>query len=230
MAARPFLLAIDGPAGAGKSTASRAVAAALGFALVDTGAIYRTVALAAARNGIASDDDAALGALIDGLAMEFLPRADGSSRIRLHGDDVSDAIRSPENSLAASQVSARPIVREKLLGLQRRLALASETGAVLEGRDIGTVVFPDADLKLFLTANDEVRARRRHAELASKGQVVPLAQVLHEQRQRDRDDESRVVAPLKPALDAVIIDASSLALDEVIDRVVALVSERRAAR
>src|SRR5512141_2831192 len=162
--ARPYIVAIDGPAGAGKSTASRLVASRLGFAMVDTGAIYRTVALAATRAGVALDDDARLGTLLPRVAIRFEPPpAPGAGqRVLLGDEDVSAEIRTPPMSLGASKVSARPVVRAGLLELQRRLALAPENrGAVLEGLDIGTVVFPDADAKFFLTAAPEERARRR---------------------------------------------------------------------
>ncbi len=158
---RPFILAIDGPAGAGKSTAARRLAEALGFALVDTGAIYRAVALAASREGIAFDDDARLGGLLDRLDIRFQPSPGGGQRVLLGGDDVSQAIRTAPMSLGASAVSARPVVRAGLLELQRRLAAApGNRGAVLEGRDIGTVVFPDAPVKIYLVADAAERARR----------------------------------------------------------------------
>jgi cytidylate kinase len=230
---RPFIVAIDGPAGAGKSTASRAVAARLGFAMVDTGAIYRTVALAATRAGVALDDDARLGALLPGVAIRFAPPASpGAGQLVLLGDeDVSVLIRTPPMSLGASKVSARPVVRAGLLDLQRRLALApGNAGAVLEGRDIGTVVFPDADAKFFLTASPEERARRRHAELQAKGDPSSLAEVLADQLRRDRDDSERAVAPLRPAEDAVVVDTSGIPLEGVVDRLVGDVAARRAAR
>ena len=219
---RPFIVAIDGPAGAGKSCAARALAARLGFAMVDTGAIYRCVALAASRAGVAFDDDARLAALLPALEIRFAPPPPGAGgagqRVLLGAEDVSAAIRTPPMSLGASAVSARPVVRGALLDLQRRLATSGgNRGAVLEGRDIGTVVFPDADVKFFLTAEPEVRARRRHDELLSKGQHVPMQQVLAEQQKRDRDDASRDVAPLRAADDALLVDTSGLSLDGVVD-------------
>jgi cytidylate kinase len=234
-APRPFIVAVDGPAGAGKSTASRRLAARLGFALVDTGAIYRTVALAASRAGIAYDDDARLAALLPSLEIRFAPSAEGDSgagqRVLLGGEDVSQAIRTPPMSLGASAVSARSVVRAGLLDLQRRLATApANRGAVLEGRDVGTVVFPDADAKFFLTASDEVRARRRFEELKARGDPSSLEQVLAEQRQRDRDDSQRAVAPLRPAPDAILIDTSGLALDRVVERLAGEVEKRLRAR
>ena len=228
---RPFIVAIDGPAGAGKSTASRAVAARLGFAMVDTGAIYRTVALAATRAGVALDDDARLGALLPGVAIRFAPPAapGAGQRVLLGDEDVSVLIRTPPMSLGASKVSARPVVRAGLLDLQRRLALApGNAGAVLEGRDIGTVVFPDADAKFFLTASPEERARRRHAELQAKGDPSSFDEVLADQLRRDRDDSERAVAPLRPAADAVVVDTSGIPLDAVVDRLVRDVEGRRA--
>jgi cytidylate kinase len=229
---RPFIAAIDGPAGAGKSTAARRLAARLGFALVDTGAIYRSVALAAARAGVAFDDEAALGRLLPGLEIGFAPLPGGAGqRVLLGGEDVSAAIRTPAMSLGASAVSARRVVRDGLLDLQRRLAAApGNRGAVLEGRDIGTVVFPDADAKFFLTAGPEVRARRRHAELLARGESPALAEVLADQERRDRDDAARALAPLRPAPDAEVLDTSALSLDEVVERLLAACQARLAAR
>jgi cytidylate kinase len=225
-------VAIDGPAGAGKSTASRRVAARLGFALVDTGAIYRTVALAATRRGIDLDDDARLAALLPALEIRFAPPAAGAGqRVLLGDEDVSSEIRTPPMSLGASKVSGRPVVRAGLLELQRRLALAPENaGAVLEGRDIGTVVFPDAEAKFFLTASPEERARRRHAELAARGDPQSYEEVLADQLRRDRDDSERAVAPLRPAADARVLDTSGVPLDAVVELLVREVTARLAAR
>ncbi len=232
-AARPFIVAIDGPAGAGKSTASRAVAARLGFAMVDTGAIYRAVALAATRSGVALDDDAGLARLLPGIAIRFAPAAAAgeAQRVLLGDEDVSAEIRTPAMSLGASRVSARQVVRAGLLDVQRRLALAPENrGAVLEGRDIGTVVFPDADVKFFLTATPEERARRRHAELRAKGDRSTYDEVLDDQLRRDRDDAERALAPLRPAADAIVLDTSALELEAVVDEIVARVEARLSAR
>ena len=218
----PPIVAIDGPAGAGKSTVARQLAHRLGFSMIDTGAIYRAVALAARRAEIPWDDDDGLRKLLDaGLGLVF--RED---RVLLKGRDVTEALRTPEITRGASVVSARPVVREKLLGLQRELGLEAPRGAVLEGRDIGTVVFPDAQVKLFLTASDEARAQRRHSELAEKGLHVPLEDVLGDQRQRDKDDTERTIAPLKPAPDAIVIDTTGLDLAEVVDRSYALATAR----
>ena len=233
MTPRPFIVAIDGPAGAGKSTASRRLAARLGFAMVDTGAIYRAVALAATRRGVALDDDARLAALLPAIDVRFAPPAakGAGQRVLLGDEDVSTEIRTPPMSLGASKVSGRPVVRAGLLDLQRRLALApGNEGAVLEGRDIGTVVFPDADAKFFLTASPEERARRRHAELAAKGEAQPYEEVLADQLRRDKDDSERPVAPLRPAADALVVDTSALSLDDVVDRLAREVEARLATR
>lgn len=208
------IVAIDGPAGAGKSTVARQLARRLGFSIIDTGAIYRSVALAARRAGVAWEDDEGLGRLLDaGLGLSL-----AGDRVLLRGEDVSEAIRTPEMSRGASVVSARPVVRQKLLGLQRELGAKAPRGAVLEGRDIGTVVFPEADVKFFLTASDEARAQRRHAELAGKGVPVPLPEVLADQRRRDKDDTERTLAPLRAAPDALVVDTTGLDLDQVVER------------
>ncbi len=211
----PFVVAIDGPAGAGKSSVSKLLARNLDFALVDTGAIYRCVALAAREQGVPLDDDVRLKKLLETLTITFEMKGD-ENHVFLDGRDVSQAIRAPENSLAASQVSSRPVVRAGLLGLQRRLGLASPHGAILEGRDIGTVVFPDAQAKFFLEANPEIRARRRYEELSQKGVEKPFAEILAEQNRRDQDDREREVAPLKPAADAVVLDSSAMPLSQVV--------------
>jgi CMP/dCMP kinase len=222
----PPIVAIDGPAGAGKSTVARELARRLGFTIVDTGAIYRAVALAARRANVAWEDDEGLSRLLDaGLGISFVPGSD-NQRVLLHGEDVTEAIRAPEISRGASVVSARPVVRRKLLGLQRQLGRAAGQGAVLEGRDIGTVVFPDADVKFFLTASDEARAARRHAELHDRGLSVPLQEVLADQRQRDKDDSERAIAPLKPAPDAIVVDTTGMDLGEVVERCERVARER----
>ena len=193
--------------------------------MIDTGAIYRAVALAARRAQVPWDDDAGLRRLLDGgLGLGF-----EGERVLLRGEDVSEAIRTPEISRGASVVSARPIVREKLLGLQRDLGRKAATGAVLEGRDIGTVVFPDAVIKFFLTASDDARAARRHAELNEKGVQVPLQEVLAEQRQRDKDDIERAISPLRPARDAIRVDTTGMDLDAVVERCFQLAKARLSA-
>lgn len=224
--ARPLIVAIDGPAGAGKSSVSKILALRLGFTLVDTGAIYRCVALKAARGGVAFDDLAALQRLLDALEVSFRMDED-KNHVFLDGEDVSEAIRTPEISLAASRVSSQPVVRNALLELQRRLALTAQHGAILEGRDIGTVVFPDADLKVFLFADPSIRATRRYEELFQKGHEKPVDQVLADQNKRDKEDSEREVAPLKPAEDAIKIDSTHIPLSEVVHRIEALVSARK---
>ena len=220
MTDQPFVIAIDGPAGAGKSTVARALARRLGFFLLDTGAIYRSVALAAARRGIAFSDAERLGHVAEALAIRF----DEAGRVFLGDEDVSAAIRTPEMSQGASTVSAHPPVRAALLELQRRLAARGR--CVVEGRDIGTVVLPWAPIKIFLTASPEVRARRRYDELVTKGQTVDLDRTLKEILERDDRDSSRATAPLKQAADAVLLDTSDLDEKTVVDRMEALARAR----
>ncbi len=228
---RPLIVAIDGPAGAGKSTVSKILARRLHFVLVDTGAIYRCVALKARRQHIAFDDDVNLASLLGSVNIDFKMEEElDINHVLLDGEDVSEAIRTPENSMAASQVSGRPVVRAGLLELQRRLALQTKTGAILEGRDIGTVVFPDADVKVFLHADPTIRARRRFEELFQKGHEKPVEQVLADQNQRDAEDMNREAAPLKAAEDAVSIDSTSMPLSEVVSHIEALVASKSAGR
>lgn len=206
-------VAIDGPAGAGKSTVAKEVARALGYALVDTGALYRSVALLAERQGIGWEDDAGLEPLVRNLGIAFQFEA-GVNRVTLEGEDVTDAIRTPEISRGAALVSARPLVRAGLLDLQRRLA--GEGGAVLEGRDIGTVVCPDAPVKFFLDASDEERARRRYEELLARGDAPHYDEVLRDLLARDALDRKRAHAPLRAADDAQHLDSTALPVEEVI--------------
>ncbi len=220
MSAEPFVIAIDGPAGAGKSTAARALARRLGFFLLDTGAIYRTVALAASRSGVAFSDAEPLGHIAEALAIRF----DEQGRVFLGDEEISTLIRTPEMSQGASTVSAHPAVRQALLGLQRKLAARGR--CVVEGRDIGTVVLPWAPLKIFLTATPDVRARRRYDELVAKGQTVDLAATLQEILIRDERDSNRATAPLKQADDAVLLDTSALDEAAVVDRMEALARAR----
>jgi len=209
-----MVIAIDGPAGAGKSSVARGVAAALGFTYLDSGAMYRCVALAAAEAGIDADDGAVLGPLAAGLAIDF-----EGERVLLGGRDVSAAIRAPVVTAAASRVSVHPAVREALVARQRALIAAGNY--VAEGRDIGTVVSPDSPLKVFLTASDEERARRRAAQ---SGQ--PYEEVLASQRDRDARDREREHGALRAAEDAVELDTSDLSEAEVVAKIVALARER----
>jgi CMP/dCMP kinase len=223
--ARP-LIAIDGPAGAGKSTVALGLAQRLGFVLVDTGALYRGVALAAREAGVSWDDDEGLGRLTAALDLRFQAAPNGPPRLLIAGRDRSDAIRTPEISLGASEVSRHERVRAALLDLQRRLG--RDGGVVLEGRDIGTVVFPDAELKVFLTAAAEIRAARRVQDLAERGITADLGQTLAEIQQRDAQDSGRAVAPLRAAVDAVTLDTTQLDIDAVVGQLAELVREKGA--
>jgi len=213
--ARP-VITIDGPSGAGKSTISRGLAARLGLTYLDTGAMYRAVGLAITRQGIDLDNPEALSACLAGIELTLTPNGNDDVRVLLNGEDVSLAIRTPEMGLIASKVSAHPLVREKLTAMQRRLG--EKGGLVAEGRDMGTVVFPQAACKFFLDASPEERARRRVLQLAGKGLAADYQEILDQIKKRDYDDSSRALAPLKPAADAVIIDCSALNPAEVIER------------
>lgn len=216
------IVAIDGPAGAGKSTVTLLVAERLAYLLVDTGALYRAVALAAEREKLSWDDAPAVSALADRLrrdrALRLDRTANGAAVVLLYGEDISSAIRTLEIGQGASKVSAIPGVRAALLGLQR--GLGERGGVVLEGRDIGTVVFPDAEAKFYLTASVEVRARRRYEELRARGIATNLEHVRQEVLERDERDSSRPVAPLRRAADAVDLDSSELTVEQVVDQVV----------
>jgi cytidylate kinase len=220
------VIAIDGPAGAGKSTVALRVAQRLGYVLVDTGALYRGVALAAREAGIDWADAAALGALTGQLRLEFLPAKDGPPHLLIDGQDCSERIRTPEISLGASEVSKHPSVRHALLALQRRMG--ERGGVVLEGRDIGTVVFPDAEVKVFLTAAAESRATRRVSDLAERGIVADFGQTLAEIELRDERDKTRPVSPLRAASDAVTLDTTHLDADSVVERLVELARSKGA--
>lgn len=208
------LVVIDGPAGAGKTTVARRLARALGVPLLDTGAIYRTLALVAQRRGIAWDDEAALIEVCRDFPIAFGGEDEGPQKVRFAGEDVTAAIRQGPISQGASKVSAVPGVRAALLAIQRELGAR---GCVAEGRDVGTVVFPHARHKFFLTADTETRAARRRAELvAAGGDVPPLATIAAEIAERDTRDSSRAVAPLRAADDAIVIDTSGLDADGVV--------------
>ena len=219
----PLVVAIDGPAGAGKSTAAKMLAERLGYALLDTGAIYRTLALLARREGVDWSDGPGVARLAQDLDIKFAFEG-GANHVFLRGADISREIRAPEISDGASRVSALPEVREALLDLQRRLGAAG--GVVVEGRDIGTVVFPGAQAKFFLTATADERARRRVVELRAAGREVDPAQTLAELRARDHRDSTRAVAPLRQAEDAIEIESSALSPESVVDRMVEAVRAR----
>lgn len=214
-------VAIDGPAGAGKSTIAKAAAKALGYIYVDTGALYRTVALGAVRAGVLDSDDG-IAALLPNLRVE-LKFVDGSQHVYLNGEDVSDLIRTPEISMGASKVSAVPAVRAFLLDLQRDLA--KKNNVIMDGRDIATVVLPNAQVKIFLSATPECRARRRYKELLEKGQTVTYEEVLADVNRRDYQDSHREIAPLKPSADSIMADTSDLDLQQSTDLIINIIRE-----
>ena len=221
-----YSIAIDGPSGAGKSTMARAVAAKLGCVYLDTGAIYRTVAYHMILMGISPKDRDGVNRLIDDVNIDIRFPGDGVQHMILNGFDVTDELRTPEMSRGASQVSAHPAVREVLLDLQRDMA--KKNNVVMDGRDIGTVVLPDADVKIFLTADVKVRAKRRLAELEAKGEKTTFAEVLADLEERDERDSTRAVAPLRCAPDAVRVDTSDCGIDESVRRILAVVEEKLA--
>ena len=216
-------VAIDGPAGAGKSTISRAAAKELGYIYIDTGALYRTVGLNAMRKGAdINDPESVVATITDDLKVE-LRFIDGEQRMFLNGEDVSDKIRTPEASSAASKVSAVPAVRQYLFDLQKDLA--KNNNCIMDGRDIGTVVLPDAKVKIFLTASPEARAQRRYKELIEKGMDVKYDDVLADMIKRDYDDSHRAIAPLKQADDAVLADTSDCTLEESIALIIKIIKD-----
>jgi len=217
-------VALDGPAGAGKSTLARTAAKRLGFIYVDTGALYRCVGLYALRNGVGSRDEAAVTGLLPEIKLEMVYDVGGSQRMLLCGEDVTDAIRTPEASTYSSDVSAMPAVRGFLLSMQREMALKYDV--IMDGRDIGTVVLPDAGLKVFLTAKPEARAYRRYLELLDKGTATTLDEVSRDMESRDRNDSERAAAPLKIADGAVILDTSEMGLDESLDALCGIIAGR----
>lgn len=212
MEKKHYAVAIDGPSGAGKSTLAKAVAKALGIMYVDTGAIYRVIGLAAQRRGVDGRDESAVMAFLPQIDIGMKHGADGTQRMYLDGEDVSDAIRLPEISMYASDVSAHASVRTFLLEMQRKLA--REQSVIMDGRDIGTVVLPNAEVKIFLTADAEVRAKRRFLELEQRGTPKPYEEVLAELKERDYNDTHRAAAPLRAAEDAVTVDTSALDFDQ----------------
>jgi cytidylate kinase len=220
MSQRPPIIAIDGPAGAGKSTVAKHLAAHFGLLNLETGAMYRAFALKALRSGVSLDDEAALQSLAGTTAILLEPTSNGN-RVLLDGADVTGDIRDPEVTQAASRVSVHPAIRSWMVDLQREMGRSG--GVVMEGRDIGTVVFPDADLKFFLDASPEARSQRRYEQTGAAVVATPDS-VLKDLRERDERDRNRAQSPLRPASDAVIIDSTGLTLDEVLARIEDLVA------
>ena len=222
--AKTYSIAIDGPAGAGKSTIAKALAKELGYHYVDTGAIYRTVAYFLDLLGVSPKDSDGVERYIDELTVKIEYDEEGKQHMLMNGMDVSDDIRTQDISQKASLVSAQPIVREVLLDMQRDVAKAHNV--IMDGRDIGTVVLPKATVKIFLTASAEVRARRRTDELIAKGQKADYEQTLKDIKQRDHQDSTRPIAPLKQAADAVLVDTSDMNIEQVIAAIKKIVGEK----
>ena len=217
-------IAIDGPSGSGKSTLAKAVAQELGIIYVDTGALYRTIGYHVYLNGKDPHNAKEVASLLSGINIE-LKYEDGAQKVILNGEDLGDKIRMPEMSMYASAVSTIPAVREFLLEMQK--SLARENSVVMDGRDIGTVIIPDADLKIFLTASDETRAHRRTIELQSKGVDAKYEDVLSDMIERDRQDKNRDIAPAVPAEDAIFFDNSNMSVEESLKEIVRLLNERK---
>lgn len=219
------VITIDGPSGSGKGTIAGLLAKRLGWNLLDSGALYRLLAFAAGNHGVDLSNEASLKLLAAHLDVQFIAAADGQpQRIILEGEEVSQAIRNETVAAGASAVAALPAVREALLGRQR--AFQEAPGLVADGRDMGTVVFPDSPLKIFLTASTEERARRRYLQLKAKGDDVSLSSLLDEIRARDERDTQRAVAPLKPAADAIQLDSTELSIDQVLERIMSEIALR----
>ena len=216
-------IAIDGPSGAGKSTLAKALSAKLGFVYVDTGAMYRAIGLHVRDAGIAKEDTDAIVSALSGITLD-LGFVDGEQKLYLCGVEVGDRIRTPEISMYASAVSAIPAVREFLLGMQRDIA--AKTSVIMDGRDIGTVILPNATVKIFLSAGDEERARRRYEELIAKGQTVVYEDVLADMRLRDKNDSSRAIAPAIPADDAVMFDNTGYSLEGTVERALEIIKSK----
>lgn len=217
-------VAIDGPAGAGKSSVAKAVGKQLGLLYVDTGALYRTVGLAALRKGVDPSSKAEVEALLKEISVEMDFSETSGQVVLLNGEDVTGLIRTPEVSMTASDISALPIVREYLLGLQRNIAKTKNV--IMDGRDIGTVVLPDAQVKIFLTASPESRAERRYKEFVEKGEKTTVKDVLRDVIKRDYNDTNRKAAPLRPAEDSVLVDTTNLDFDGSVEAVAKIIRER----
>lgn len=223
---RKLVIAIDGPVAAGKSTVARRLARELGYIYLDTGAMYRAVAWKLKTAGVEPDDEKELRRVLGEIKIE-LKDTDGDLRVFLDGAEITEEIRTPEISQRASLVSTFRAVRERMVELQR--AIGRDGGVVAEGRDIGTVVFPQADVKIYLDASPGERARRRFAELKSKGHEIPLEQTLREMEERDRRDRERELAPLSKAQDAIVIDSTGLGVDRVVERIMQEIKRKMAA-
>ena len=216
-------VAVDGPAGAGKSTVSRAAAKAMGYIYVDTGALYRAVGVNALRNGIDTKDRQAVAESLSDISVNLVFE-NGEQKVLINGEDVSAEIRTPDASMAASDVSAVPKVRDFLFDLQRNIA--SKNNCIMDGRDIGTVVLPNAKVKVFLTASPEERAMRRFRELSEKGSTVKYEEVLEDLIKRDYNDSHREVAPLKQADDAVLLDTTGMTLEQSVESLIRIIKEK----
>jgi CMP/dCMP kinase len=221
---KKLTIAIDGPAGAGKSTVAKRVAGELGYTYIDTGAMYRAAAWKGLQLGVPLEDEEGTIALTRAMTIGFEPRPDGIQRVLVDGQDVTDAIRSPEVTRLSSPVSAIPGVRRVLVAQQQ--AMGAGGGVVMEGRDIGTVVFPNAEVKVFLTASEQERALRRWRERTAKGDTVTVEEILLQQRERDARDSSRADSPLQAAPEAVTIESDDIPIEGVVERILALVRER----
>lgn len=215
-----FQIALDGPSGAGKSTVAKALAAKMGLIYVDTGALYRAIGLYTRRKGVDPKNAQSVAALLPEISLELRYDADGTQQVYLNGEATGNKIRTPEISMYASAVSAIPAVRAFLLDTQR--SIAAKNDVVMDGRDIGTVILPNADLKVFLTASDECRAKRRWLELKEKGMETSYESVLDDMRRRDHNDSTRAVAPAVAAPDAILLDSSDLSIEQCVAKVEAL--------
>lgn len=216
-------IALDGPAGAGKSSIAKRAAKALDYIYVDTGALYRTIGLAASRNGVSPDDENAVKQLLSGISVDLTFNEKGEQVVLLDNEDVSGFIRTPEASMMASKISAVPMVRAYLLDLQRNMAKTHNV--IMDGRDIGTVVLPDAKVKIFLTASPEARAERRYKELVEKGMDVKYEDILNDVITRDYNDTHRETAPLKPAENCVMVDTTELDFEQSVEKIISVIKE-----
>ncbi len=218
-----YILAIDGPVGSGKGTIGQMIAKHYGWHYLDSGALYRAFSYAADQNGISSVDDQALRELINTLDIMFIPTEDGGAAIQINGEDVTDKVRHEDAGKLASEYAGKPVVREILFDLQKRAARAP--GLVADGRDMGSVVFPQADLKIFLTASAKSRAQRRYKQLKLKGFDVNLTRLVEDIELRDQQDATRTHSPLVPAADAIVLDTTSMNIEQVFEKIVSLIDK-----